>query len=261
MDFTLKTYKNLLDALIKLDHKFITFEEYLKKDENKFIILRHDVEARYNNSLEFANLQYKNNIKGSYYFRIIPGHFDETVIRKIYELGHEVGYHYDDLSFCNGDFKKAINRFKDNLIRLRNIAEISTICMEGAPLSKFDNRELWKKYNFRDFGIIGEPYLDLNFHSVLYLTDTGRRWDGKLSVRDKFNNDVDSNEVKSTFFHNRKIKSTNDLINAILNEKLPDKVMITFHPQRWNSHIVPWVKELVFQNIKNQIKRYYITHT
>ncbi len=58
--------------------------------------------------------------------------------------------------------------------------------MHGSPLSKYDNKLLWKYYNYRDFGIIGEPYFDVNFSKVLYLTDTGRRWNGeKVSVRDK----------------------------------------------------------------------------
>ncbi len=49
-----------------------------------------------------------------------------------------------------------------------------------------DNRDLWKRYDYRDFGIIAEPYFDLDFDEVFYLTDTGRRWDGhKVSVRDK----------------------------------------------------------------------------
>lgn len=42
--------------------------------------------------------------------------------------------------------------------------------MHGSPLSKYDNREIWKKYDFNQF---------------FYLTDTGRRWDGKYAVRDK----------------------------------------------------------------------------
>ena len=37
-----------------------------------------------------------------------------------------------------------------------------------------------------DYGIIGEPYFDVTFDEVLYLTDTGRRWDGDaFNIRDK----------------------------------------------------------------------------
>jgi len=58
--------------------------------------------------------------------------------------------------------------------------------MHGSPLSRYDNRRICDKYNYRDFGITGEPYFDLDFTKVLYLTDTGRRWDGnKVSLRDK----------------------------------------------------------------------------
>jgi len=46
--------------------------------------------------------------------------------------------------------------------------------MHGIPLSKFDNRLLWAKYDYRDFGIIAEPYFDIDFDEVLYLTDTGK---------------------------------------------------------------------------------------
>jgi hypothetical protein len=47
--------------------------------------------------------------------------------------------------------------------------------MHGSPRSKFDNKELWSKYNYRDLGIIGEPFFDIDFDDFFYLTDTGRR--------------------------------------------------------------------------------------
>ena len=58
--------------------------------------------------------------------------------------------------------------------------------MHGSPMSPYDNRLLWTKYDYRDYGIIGEPYFDVDFSEVAYYTDTGRRWDGdSVSVRDK----------------------------------------------------------------------------
>ena len=44
---------------------------------------------------------------------------------------------------------------------------IETICMHGSPLSRYDNRKIWEKYNYRDYGIIGEPYFDVDFRKVL----------------------------------------------------------------------------------------------
>ena len=69
---------------------------------------------------------------------------------------------------------------------MRAIVPVKTICMHGSPLSRVSNLDLWKRYDYRELGIIGEPYLDIDFDDVFYLTDTGRRWDGgSVSVRDK----------------------------------------------------------------------------
>jgi hypothetical protein len=48
-----------------------------------------------------------------------------------------------------------------------------------------------------------------------------------------------------------------DIIEAAEKGLLPDKIIINMHPQRWTDEPLPWVKELVGQNVKNVIKRYY----
>jgi len=45
------------------------------------------------------------------------------------------------------------------------------------------------------------------------------------------------------------------IIKAAENNKLPNKTMITTHPQRWTDKLLPWLKELVWQGMKNLIKR------
>jgi len=47
--------------------------------------------------------------------------------------------------------------------------------MHGSPLSKYDNRKIWEKYDYRDYGIIAEPYFDIDFNEVFYMTDKGRK--------------------------------------------------------------------------------------
>ena len=186
LDFTLPVYIKLLEILQRERYTFNTFEFYQYKTDEKFVLLRHDVDRLPGNSLEFAKIQNKFGIKGSYYFRTVPQSFDEEIIKKIADLGHEIGYHYENLDHSQGDYEKAINDFESNLEKFRKIYPIKTICMHGSPLSRFDNRDIWKKYDYRDYGIIGEPYFDIDFDQVFYLTDTGRRWDGNhVSVRDK----------------------------------------------------------------------------
>ncbi len=247
MDFTLHSYRKLLQTLVIQQYHFQTFEEFLKSPKEKTVVLRHDVDSSPQNSLAFAKIQNEAGIAGVYYFRAVAQSWDERIIQEIASLGHEVGYHYECLTTCRGDRQKGILDFEDNLDRLRLLVPVSTICMHGSPMSKYDSKDLWKTYSYRDFGIIGEPYFDVDFEKVLYLTDTGRRWDGeKVSVRDK---------VKKGKTH--PFKTTKELTEAAAKGLLPDQLMFTFHPQRWNDHQVPWVKELVMQNIKNVVKKYF----
>ncbi len=237
-------------------------------------------------------------------------------------MGHEIGYHYETMDTCKGSIDKAYNEFCRNLDKFRTLAEIKTISMHGSPMSKFDNRDIWKKYDYRKLGILAEPYFDINFNELFYITDTGRRWDGHLyNVRDKA---TTANPVTNPEFLKLRFRHTSDIIKAVnarariekqtntgaiikgsdtektstqpetqnteqttntehritntehqttntkqqtTNNKqqtptteqfFPNQAMLNFHPQRWNDKPVPWLKELVFQNIKNQGKRILI---
>jgi len=125
--------------------------------------------------------------------------------------------------------------------------------MHGSPMSKYDNRDLWKKYDYKKLGIFAEPYFDINFNELYYITDTGRRWDGHLyNVRDKATKE---NPITNPEFLNKNYKHTSDIIKAVNEGSFPKQAMLNFHPQRWNDALAPWVKELVWQNMKNQVKR------
>ena len=251
MDFTIKEYIRLLDSLISQHYTFQTFDEILRNPALRSIVLRHDVDLLPEHSLRFAKIQHERNIKGVYYFRAVSESWNENIIKEIASLGHEVGYHYECLTTANGDLEKGIADFEKNLSALRKLVPVATICMHGSPMSKYDSKDLWKKHDYRTYGIIGEPYFDLDFNKMFYLTDTGRRWDGdKMSVRDKVNSAI---KLK---FH-----STGQIIEAANQGKMPDKIMFTFHPQRWNDNILAWFKELCLQNAKNVIKRFIYVRT
>ncbi len=53
-------------------------------------------------------------------------------------------------------------------------------------------------------------------------------------------------------------RTTTDIINAAKDGRLPDQIMMTFHPQRWTDAFVPWVMELLWQSAKNVVKAYRI---
>lgn len=256
MDFTIKKYDALLDSLIRFGFDFKTYSTFCLQpanDTRKALVLRHDVDDRKENSLQFAQIQKDKGVTGTYYFRTLPQSYDESVILKIADMGHEIGYHYETMDECRGDVDCAYELFVKNLEKFRKIVPVNTICMHGSPMSKFDNRDIWKKYNYRELGLLAEPYFDLDFNTVFYLTDTGRRWDGsRVSVRDKA---MGTNPCTNPSFLKRHYHTTEDIISDLNRDDFPVRVMLTFHPQRWTDNPLKWTKELLLQNMKNQVKK------
>jgi hypothetical protein len=110
-----------------------------------------------------AHLEHDLGVEGSCYFRVVPGVWDPGVMENITALGHELGNHYKDPAIAKGDLSKAMVHFKTRLAQFRDIYPVTFICMHGSPLSRHDNRALWKTYDYREFGIIGEPYFDVDY--------------------------------------------------------------------------------------------------
>ena len=243
-DFTTSSYRKLLDALIHEGYAFQTVRDFVRSPAGKVILLRQDVDDRKMHSLHFARIQHEYGIQSTFYFRVVPESYDPEVIREIASMGHEIGYHYEDMDFAHGDPVKALEYFEKHLNKLRLIVPIETICMHGSHRSKHDNRDIWKSYDYKNYKILAEPYLDLDFQKIFYLTDTGRRWDGyKVSVRDK---------VKSNF--NLSFHRTDEIIESIKSGAFPDQVMFNFHPERWTDNSQQWWRDYFIQKLKNTIK-------
>jgi hypothetical protein len=171
MDFTLSAYKQLISTLQSQGYFFQTLQDFIQQAENKTVILRHDVDRKPGNALVIAKIEKDAGIKASYYFRTKPCSYDEDIIRQIADMGHEIGYHYEDMDLSSRGqrsevrgrkaedrrqrtevgghkelddsavFDKAIKSFERNLRRFRKLYPVKTICMHGSPLSKWDNRD------------------------------------------------------------------------------------------------------------------------
>jgi hypothetical protein len=129
MDFTLTSLTTLLKSLQKASYQFQTLTSHLKTSNpeprtpnaepqtpnpkslnpvipKSLILLRHDVDLLPQNSLATAKLEHSLGIRGTYYFRIVPQSLNPEIIREIASLGHEIGYHYEDLDLAHKKLKK-----------------------------------------------------------------------------------------------------------------------------------------------------------
>lgn len=294
MDFTINALKDLFMVLRDSGFSFLTVESFagnMFPASERTAILRHDIDRLPFNALACAQMESLLDIQGTYYFRITRGSYNSKIIREISSMGHEIGYHYEDLSLVAKKNKpsfeqdgssyqkllagKAYESFTKNLERLRELVPVKTACMHGSPLSRWDSRQIWRYFDYKELGIVCEPYFDIILRDIHYLTDTGRRWNGStVSVRDRvYHRDMEyysdwvrkpvdgsamaAGEAGNAGRPKYSFKTTGDIIRAVRENSFPDRVLITCHPQRWSLNAFQWFGELTGQKIKNGAK-YFI---
>lgn len=236
-DFTEAAYADLLDAALESEYSFLTVREYLARETlpERFLIVRHDVDRKPQNALSLGRIEAVRDIPTSYYVRTVDSAFDPVVITQLAELGHEVGYHYEDLDRTDGDVAAARRSFETNLARVRRLVSVDTACMHGNPLTPHDNRDMWDDPpDFERYGLLGEAYLSMDFTDVTYFSDTGRTWrDGPLKVKDHTMGEGDKRVSAD---------STRDLI-SVLREGSVDRACLLVHPERWTNSYPEFVTQ------------------
>lgn len=242
LDFTFNKYNQLCQAIASSEYSVHTMKSYFSEGNDRAIIMRHDVDRIPERALVMAKMEKEFGLFSTYYFRTIDEVFKPDIIRKIADMGHEIGYHYEVLDKTKGNCEAAIKLFEIELEKLREITPVVTACMHGNPLKPWSNKDLWEIYDFTNYNIIGEPYLSIDYKRVKYFTDTGRSWNNsKYNVKDKTN------------FDQLRLENSDQLIQLIKNETYPEICILT-HPNRWSITRIQWLTEIVKQNIKNVAK-------
>jgi len=278
LDFTYPKYVKLCKVVIDANMTILTVKDYVLMDEkpDKFVIFRHDIDDEVDlyYASKMAKTEDELGFKTTYYFRTCEKVFEPKIIKEIADIGHEIGYHYEVLGEAEGDYSKAIELFESGLNRFKGIYNVKTIAQHGGPLRSglnvvtlsnmlellkyiiqrkpvfdhWESKDIWKKYDFRDYGIIGEPYLSIDFDNVVYLSDTNRSWiDTKYRLKDRVGAEQSINAVKN-------IKRTDDLVEAIESGEL-QRVHILIHPSNWKETFGEWVKWFMLQQMRNVGKR------
>jgi hypothetical protein len=245
-DFTLKKYRQFCEALKNLSCPILTVKDFVSRNQpgEFLIIMRHDVDRRLSAAIRMAKLEAEFDISASYYVRMTQNVFKPEAIKSVLHLGHEVGYHYEVLSKAKGNLTQSINIFETELKKLREVVPISTISMHGSPLSQWNNLDLWNVCDFKDYNVMAETSLSINYTNIYYFTDTGRNWNAnRFNLRDR----VDSKKPLAS------VETTDQLIDFI-NRKYPSPVLINVHPNRWAATAVDFMSSNVLDWTANRVK-------
>jgi len=173
-NFSLDHYFDVLDN-IKKSHKIGLIKDFYNLQKNdKFFIIRHDVDFSIDHALELAKLESEHGISATY-FILLHSQFYNALsndniekIKQFLELGHEIGLHYDS-TFVNSDaqiLEMVIQEVKllNNLIGY----EISSIAPHNVSLT--DKKITYDHLNFID---ATDPKI---LNSVKYISDSVQNW-------------------------------------------------------------------------------------
>lgn len=242
-DFTHDAYLALMEALKSVGYEFSLFRELAPT--GKTVALRHDVDRLPMRAQALGELEASLGIKATYFIRTKPHVFKPAIVQALTEQGHEIGYHYEDLVDSHGDTERAWEYFRRNLDRLRSVAPVSSIAMHGRPFSKIDGRDLWKDFDYRALGISREAYLDIDWTSVHYFSDTGRGWNSTANVRDRL--------LSDRRLSSPRLRSSRELGEFLATSRAP--AIISTHPERWTASPAGWLQVYATDGMTNILKR------
>lgn len=199
------------------------------------VFIRHDVDRMPRRAVAMAKLESIAGVSSAYYFRCNgSGKFPYAAISKIYSLGHEVGYHYEDFSRCYGNSVNACNSFIRNLNQLRSKFPVDTVCAHGSPLSKLDNRSIWLKMSTELTGVV-DLGVSLSHDGVAYVTDSSRSFGGThINFRDNIPGSICDLNIINVY----------DLILALKKRRYL-VWHINIHSERWTGNIFSWIIQFI----------------
>ena len=272
LDYTLDKLQELCETISNSHYVPLTVVEYLSSEKRpeRFIIIRHDVDFDPADSLKLAKIEKEFGITSTYYFRTTEDVFQPNIIKSIADLGHEIGYHYEVLDKAKGDNNQAITIFKEEFSKFRQVYDVKSICPHGSPIidtlspysflgiitiiktilqggdvfTTWKNQDLWKKYDFKQFGIIGDAYFSIDFSRLKYFSDTGRNWN---STRYKIKDVADTPDNQNLEV---RINSTDDIIELIKQGEVKN-MYILIHANHWKDNFGSWLRWLILVYIRN----------
>jgi hypothetical protein len=176
--FSLELYEQTLEKAKHLEYVFPTVSELKSGTRNltKFLLLRHDIDTSPQHALQMALLEHRLGIRSSYYVLLhspfynpaAPRHWND--LRKMIDLGFEVGLHYET------DF------FEE-----RNIDPLEGVLGDVAALEKILHIKIKSVSQHRPASgtflkRLNEFYVDAYnqdlMHNVCYISDSGFKWRG-----------------------------------------------------------------------------------
>ncbi len=185
MDYTHEAFARVLAAVIDAGYETRTLSQACSQPPTSpLFIVRHDVEWELPRTLAITDLEEKFGIDSSLYVRLDTPVYQPAILRRLQSTGFEIGYHYNTLDRCGGDFAAAAQLFRDDLRRMRDDGlVVRSVIPHGDPRVKKSgyriNSDLIDRYPelYQEMRLIDvATELPRRYPNHTYVRDLGIRW-------------------------------------------------------------------------------------
>lgn len=180
MEFTYTAYRALLDLLRQGGYAFTNYHDY--QTHPRCVILRHDIDNSLSQALRLAKIEAEEGVKSTWFVLLRTDFYNpasaasQKTLRRIRELGHEIGLHFDEMAY---DGKGGIGFYASSSTEELIVCEagiLADIC--GCPITTVSMHRPSKATLEEDLKIpdMVNSYGQTFFHDFKYLSDSRRRW-------------------------------------------------------------------------------------
>ena len=179
-DFSYNHYEQIIQ-LARTKYEIVTLQEYSRSRRDRVLILRHDIDANPQRAVGIAKLEHDLGVESTYFVRVHAEMYNPfgfrtyPSLKRITQLGHEIGLHYEnlDLSHITGEDAQSI--LKKEIQTLQTILGIKIAGMSAhRGFSGIANRNFWKNLDPSQFGLEYEAQ-ELT-KDCLFVSDSLTNW-------------------------------------------------------------------------------------
>lgn len=180
MEFTYHAYRSLISLLRESGYIFTDYHSYSAYP--RCVILRHDIDNSLSQAVRLAELEAEEGVHSTWFVLLRTDFYNPASaassrqLRRIRELGHELGLHFDEMAYPQeGDSCTAVSSSTEELI-VHEAGILADIC--GCPITAVSMHRPSKATLEADLKIRGmvNSYGQTFFHDFKYLSDSRRRW-------------------------------------------------------------------------------------
>ncbi|MCD7726163.1 MAG: hypothetical protein LUI12_11555 [Clostridiales bacterium] len=174
MNFTYQAYRGLLVLLREKGYAYCNYHNYMQADRS--VILRHDIDMNIDKAVQMARLEQQMGVSSTYFVLVTSNFYNifsgenQSMLRGLREMGHEVGLHFDEAKY---------DETEDMVQAMEQEAALLEQCM-GSPVRSVSMHRPSRKTLEADYlvqgGHIVNSYGTEFFRKHKYVSDSRRCW-------------------------------------------------------------------------------------